>query len=195
MKTRALFYSIIFCTIVFIKADDTKPESKDNIWDALIAEDSNNEVLFERAPGYNRPLGVYGAPAPVYGAPPPPYPIASSSNIGFSLGAGGSFTPNGVLRPHVEILKLVENLVRLKGELVSRAYAVIVDNWELIRSVTATLINNLGTLQAFTLNGIIVLRKIIEFALRLFGSWQVTVPTVNLDFSSLLRETPFSNVM
>lgn len=141
-------------------------------------------IVFESIPSPT--FTVYGPPAPV--------PIASASSVGVSLGAGGTFSPSGVISAKVEILKLLETFVKLKGEFVSRMYAVVVDNWDLIKYLTNAVISRLGTLQAFTVNGIIILRKILEFAYYLFGSWKITVPNVSVDFSTLLKDSDFYNI-
>lgn len=79
--------------------------------------------------------------------------------------------------PYVEILKLIESFLRLKGEVVSRVHHLILDNSELIRAVHNTFIGKLATLHNFTLTGIVILRKIVEFASTLFGQWSFSVGT------------------
>lgn len=93
----------------------------------------------------------------------------------------------GLLGPHLEILQLVEIFLKLKGELASRFHAVVADNYDLIRSVYMTLINKIGSIHSFTLTGIKILRKILEFAVTVLGQWQVNAPSI--DFNAENEET------
>ncbi|CAH0550070.1 unnamed protein product [Brassicogethes aeneus] len=81
--------------------------------------------------------------------------------------------------PYSEILRALEAFIRLKGEIGSRLSALYLDNREIIRAVGQTLIGKLGLLHGFTLNGIILLRKLLEFAGQLFGNWNVNVDLSN----------------
>ncbi|XP_044746776.1 uncharacterized protein LOC123308254 [Coccinella septempunctata] len=168
-------FDLIFCVVLSLLRFSGAQETGGNIWDMLINGDSINYIKsLQKAPYYV-----------------PPRPVASSSSVGFSVGGGGSIAPFAILKPKAEILKLIESFIRLQGEVGSRLYALVVDNWELIRYLSNTVINNIGYLQSFTVNGIITLRKILEFANRLFASWEITVPNVSVDFSTLLRESNF----
>jgi hypothetical protein len=88
-----------------------------------------------------------------------------------------------LLSPHMEILRLIEIFLKFKGELASRMYAVVTDNYDLIRSVYMTVINKIGSLHSFTLVGIKILRKILEFATALMAQWQISLPPVSLDLN------------
>ncbi|XP_044265633.1 uncharacterized protein LOC123011964 [Tribolium madens] len=87
----------------------------------------------------------------------------------------------GLLEPHLEILQLIEVFLKFKGEVFSRLHGLVTDNYDLIRSVYSTLINKIGNLHSFTLTGIRILRKVLEFATVLFGQWQVNLPSFSPD--------------
>lgn len=108
-------------------------------------------------------------------------PPASSLPDGNQDGSYGGLrlSPVGLLRPHVEILSLIEGFLKLKGEVAARIHAVIVDNYDLIRSIANVLINKISTLHSFSLTGIQILRRIVEFAVRCIGQWEITVPSVS----------------
>ncbi|KAK9873938.1 hypothetical protein WA026_002291 [Henosepilachna vigintioctopunctata] len=190
MHIQVCLFMILIATFVQAKAV-ASARGDGSLLDSLIAQglSYNDLKVIERAitdkygppTSYNSPSASEST-VTYSGA----VPVGTVSNVGFS--AGGTITPEGIIRPQVEILKLLENLLVLKGEIVPRIYAMAVDNWDLIQSVFYTVVNNAGPLHAFTLKGIVILRKILEFAVQLFGSWQITVPNVSLDFSSLLRE-------
>lgn len=120
------------------------------------------------------------SPARQYGAPP-----ASSNPNGNRDGSYGSLSVNahGLLAPHVEILSLIEGFLKLKGELASRVHAIAVDNYDLIRGVYNVLLSKVSSLHSFSLTGIQILRRIIEFAVECIGQWQITVPAISFDGS------------
>ncbi|EFA06568.1 uncharacterized protein LOC103313521 [Tribolium castaneum] len=91
----------------------------------------------------------------------------------------------GLLEPHLEILQLIEVFLKFKGELVSRLHSLVTDNYDLLRSVYSTLVNKIGNLHSFTLTGIRVLRKVLEFAIALFGQWQMSYPPAGNQESDL----------
>lgn len=165
-----------------------------NIWDMIINDEISLADLTNQAPSYNAPQIVNYVPAAAIPSVRAPYPVYSSSNYGLGIDAGGTFSASSVLKPKVEILKLLESFIKLKAEIVTKLYAVAVDNWDSIVYLFNAFINNIGTLSAFTVNGIVILRNVLEVAARLFSSWQITVPNVNVDFSTLLRESNFYDV-
>ncbi|KAL1513045.1 hypothetical protein ABEB36_002525 [Hypothenemus hampei] len=75
--------------------------------------------------------------------------------------------------PYVEILKLVQSFLKIKGEIASQVYALFNDNAHIWIALRDTLITKISTLHNFTLNFIIVLRKVLEFASSLFGNINV----------------------
>lgn len=115
-----------------------------------------------------------------YGVPPP-----YSNPNGNRDGSYGSISVNaqGLLAPHVEILSLIEGFLKLKGELASRVHAIAVDNYDLIRGVYNVLLSKVSSLHSFSLTGIQILRRIVEFAVECIGQWQITVPAVSFDAS------------
>lgn len=115
-----------------------------------------------------------------YGVPPP-----SSNPDGNADGSYGAlrFRPSNLLAPHAEILSLVESFIRLKGEVASRFYALVADNYDLIRSVYNVIISKISTLHSFSLVGIQVLRKIVEFAVQCLSQWEITVPSISFGAS------------
>lgn len=80
-----------------------------------------------------------------------------------------------LLKPQIEVLHLIEAFLKLKAELVTHLYAIINENYDLIKAVLNLVFSKVTNLQAFTLKGISVLRKIIEFSLYLFGGWNVGI--------------------
>lgn len=98
------------------------------------------------------------------------YGLPSSSNTAVHI------RPSTYLAPHAEILSLIEGFIKLKGEVASKFYALIADNYDLIRSVSNVLINKIATLHAFSLTGIQILRRIVEFAIRCLSQWEITIP-------------------
>lgn len=94
------------------------------------------------------------------------------------------FSPGSLLAPHAEILSLVESFIRLKGEVASKFYALVVDNYDIIRSVSNVLISKISTLHSFSLVGIQILRKIVEFAVDCLSQWEITVPSVSFGASA-----------
>lgn len=132
--------------------------------------------LLTQSSGWTVDDAVRSSPARQYGVPP----VYSNPN-GNSDGSYGSLSVNaqGLLAPHVEILSLIEGFLKLKGELASRFHAIVVDNYDLIRGVYNVLINKVSTLHSFSLTGIQVLRRIIEFAVECIGQWQITVPSIS----------------
>ncbi|KAF2894956.1 hypothetical protein ILUMI_11217 [Ignelater luminosus] len=85
--------------------------------------------------------------------------------FGVSTGTGVS-----LLKPQIEVLHLIEAFLKLKTELVTRLSALINENYDLIKAVINLIFSKVGYLQAFSLTGISVIRKIIDFALNLFGN-------------------------
>lgn len=85
------------------------------------------------------------------------------------------FSGTAIKVPFSEIIRLIEAFVQVKGEIASRLNHLLSDNSELIRAVWNTLVTKIGTLHSFTLNGLVVLRKIMEFAAQLFGQWSINV--------------------
>lgn len=111
-----------------------------------------------------------------YGVPPP-----SSNPNGNSDGSYGAlrFRPSNLLAPHAEILSLIESFIKLKGEVASRVHALIVDNYDIITSVYNVLIGKISTLHSFSLAGIQILRRIVEFAVQCLGQWEINVPSIS----------------
>lgn len=110
----------------------------------------------------------------------PPSSSLPDGNPDGSYG-GLRLSPSGLLRPHVEILSLIEGFLKLKGEVASRIHAVVADNYDLIRSITNILIGKISTLHSFSLTGIQILRRIVEFAVQCIGQWEITVPSVSFN--------------
>ncbi|KRT85333.1 hypothetical protein AMK59_2644 [Oryctes borbonicus] len=88
-----------------------------------------------------------------------------------------SFRPRKLLVPHLEILRLVESFLQLKGQMVSRLHALLYDNFDLFRSLYKVLVYKLSKLHGFSLQGVRIVRRILEFALSLMGQWEISVPT------------------
>ncbi|RZB38773.1 hypothetical protein BDFB_010251 [Asbolus verrucosus] len=86
----------------------------------------------------------------------------------------------GLLGSHMEILQLIEVFLKFKGELGARLRDLMRDNYDLIRSVYQNILQKIGNLHAFTLMGVKILRKILEFAVTLMVNWQVSLPPVSL---------------
>lgn len=101
-----------------------------------------------------------------------------------------SIRPSNFIAPHVEILTLIEEFVKLKGEVASKFYALIADNYDLIRSVFSVIVSKISTLHSFSLTGIQVLRRIVEFAVQCLSQWQINVPTVSFGTPSASAQYP-----
>lgn len=84
-----------------------------------------------------------------------------------------AFRPSKLLRPQLEILRLVESFLRLKGQMSSRVHALIYDNFDIFKSLYKVLVYKLSRLHGFSLQGIRIIRRIIEFALDLVGQWNI----------------------
>lgn len=63
--------------------------------------------------------------------------------------------------------------------MVSKFYAVLADNYDLIRSVYSVIISKISTLHSFSLTGIQILRRIVEFAVQCLSQWEITRPPTN----------------
>lgn len=103
-----------------------------------------------------------------YGAPPSPSPSVSL---------------HGLLTPPAEILSLIEGFLTLKGEVASRFYNIIADNYDLIKGIYDVLVTKVSTLHSFSLAGVQILRRIIEFAIQCLSQWEITVPAISFDGS------------
>lgn len=90
-----------------------------------------------------------------------------------------AFKPRKLLVPHLEILRLVESFLQLKGEVISRLHALIYDNYDLFRSLYKVFVYKISKLHGFSLQGVKIVRRILEFALNLMGQWQINVPYGN----------------
>lgn len=77
----------------------------------------------------------------------------------------------GRLEPRAELLQLIASFIKLQSELGSKVSALIADNVELIKALTQTFMKHLGNLHQYTLNGIQVFRKILQFAMSMLDTW------------------------
>ncbi|KAF2894957.1 hypothetical protein ILUMI_11218 [Ignelater luminosus] len=87
-------------------------------------------------------------------------------SFGVSIGAGFP-----ILKPKLEILRLIEAFIKLKAKLITSFQALVNENYDLIKAVFNLIVGNAAHLHIFTLKGISVLRKIIEFVLYLSSNW------------------------
>lgn len=109
-------------------------------------------------------------------------------SFGVSVGAGFP-----VLRPKLQILGLIEAFLKLKAKLITSFQAIVNNNYDLIKAVFNLVTSKAAGLQVILLNGITVLRKIIEFALYLFSDLNVGVSsTVSLGAPHHGYGLPFS---
>ncbi|XP_066262172.1 uncharacterized protein [Euwallacea similis] len=76
--------------------------------------------------------------------------------------------------PYLEVLKLVQSFLKLKGEMAGRIWALINDNTHILAALRDTLITKISTIHNFTLTLIVILRKVMEFAVSLFGNSSVS---------------------
>lgn len=113
-------------------------------------------------------------------------PLSSMKSNGNGNGDYGGFRirPSNFLAPHAEILSLIEGFIKLKGEVASKFYALIVDNYDLIRSVYSVIVSKISTLHSFSLIGIQILRRIVEFAVQCLSQWEISVPAISVSESS-----------
>ncbi|XP_066155633.1 uncharacterized protein [Euwallacea fornicatus] len=76
--------------------------------------------------------------------------------------------------PYLEVLRLVQSYLKLKGEMAGRLWALINDNAHILTALRDTLITKISTIHNFTLTLIVILRKVMEFAVSLFGNSSVS---------------------
>lgn len=113
----------------------------------------------------------------------PPKPPAQSNGKRVSSNVDFTFTKpsaSSIIAPHVEILHIVESFLRLKGEMATRIHALINDNFDLFQSIYNVIVAKASKLHGFTLMGISVIRKILEFAVQMIGTWEVNAPSVSI---------------
>lgn len=108
-------------------------------------------------------------PTNQYGAP------AASATSGISL--------QGLIAPHAEILNLIESFLQLKGDVASRFYNLVSENYDLIRGVVNVAVSKIATLHWFSLTGVQILRRVIEFIVQCVSQWEIVVPSISFDGS------------
>ncbi|XP_018320164.1 uncharacterized protein LOC108733481 isoform X2 [Agrilus planipennis] len=69
----------------------------------------------------------------------------------------------------IELLRLLEMLVQVKGEVFSRVNDIVLNNYELITAILNLLINKIKALHNFSLAGLSVVRRILEYAADAFA--------------------------
>lgn len=100
--------------------------------------------------------------------------VAEESQITSLLSA---FKPRKLLVPHLEILRLIDSFLELKGQMAARLHALIYDNFDMFRSLYKVLVYKLSKLHGFSLQGVRIIRRILEFALSLMGQWEINIPS------------------
>lgn len=90
--------------------------------------------------------------------------------LNFQNSISGGITINQSKEPYVEMLRLVQAFLKIKGEMAGRLWALLNDNAHIVAALRDTLVAKLSTLHTFTLSFITVLRKILEFAVPLFSN-------------------------
>lgn len=69
--------------------------------------------------------------------------------------------------------------MQIKGDVASRAYSLIYDNYDLLRSASSVVVNSVPTLHSIALGGIQILRSILEFVIQVLNDSDVTVPSIS----------------
>ncbi|KAF5305079.1 hypothetical protein FQA39_LY09341 [Lamprigera yunnana] len=172
------------------KRDDYDNIDVDSIIQSLSTyplEDNVREALFDAASLPRDDVhGFSSYSAPIVQEEPESHYVSVAEPVhavGVESGLGLTVNKNVVLAPQVEIFRFVEAFVLFKKELLARFQHIINENWELIRGVINMILGKLQKLQGATLVFISILRQILEFAVNIFSSFRINLPSISLGVS------------
>ncbi|KAK5648995.1 hypothetical protein RI129_003887 [Pyrocoelia pectoralis] len=165
--------------LLLFEFDNDYAASESHDYHSLPLEDNVGNTLYNIASlphDAHVPFNSYSAPI----LPVEPAHVAVPAPVGLSV-------DTHVLVPHVEVFRFIETFIQFKNELLARLQILINENWDLVRAIINLVIGKIQKLGGFTLVGISILRKVCEFALGLFGSWSINLPSISVGASTVVE--------